>query len=179
MKSCRHPSIVLRRLVAPHWGAWIEITTWRVPYSSDSMSHPTGVRGLKSVRAPACFARRLSHPTGVRGLKSPVEHQRQPLVRVAPHWGAWIEIPTTGASPWRRPQSHPTGVRGLKSNVIREEERRRWVAPHWGAWIEITHTSISAGICNVAPHWGAWIEISQSLTRCAGMSCRTPLGCVD
>ena len=45
----------------------------------------------------------------------------------------------------------------MKSNVIREEERRRWVAPHWGAWI----------------------EISQSLTRCAGMSCRTPLGCVD
>ena len=36
------------------------------------------------------------------------------LARVAPHWGAWIEIPPPPR--WRGGVngSHPTGVRGLK-----------------------------------------------------------------
>ena len=38
--------------------------------------------------------------------------------RVAPHWGAWIEIPLVMA--------------------LRPSDR---VAPHWGAWIEIDGTS--------------------------------------
>ena len=39
-----------------------------------------------------------------------------PILAVAPHWGAWIEIQGCGKeeSPWI-------------------------VAPHWGAWIEIKH----------------------------------------
>ena len=36
-----------RRIVAPHWGAWIEIVIQNgAPYSGGA-SHPTGVRGLK------------------------------------------------------------------------------------------------------------------------------------
>ena len=38
-----------------------------------------------------------------------------PILAVAPHWGAWIEI--------------PLGV----ANTIAKK-----VAPHWGAWIEMT-----------------------------------------
>ena len=33
-------------IVAPHWGAWIEILTV-APFSTICESHPTGVRGLK------------------------------------------------------------------------------------------------------------------------------------
>ena len=32
--------------VAPHWGAWIEIL-YEEPENDETMSHPTGVRGLK------------------------------------------------------------------------------------------------------------------------------------
>ena len=58
-------------------------------------------------------------------------------LRVAPHWGAWIEIvgstddPTTSLS-------HPTGVRGLKYEMRRIGLGTVEVAPHWGAWIEIS-----------------------------------------
>ena len=58
-----------KHLVAPHWGAWIEISIGpRIVIAIKS--HPTGVRGLKCVDAAAV----------------PAEHP------VAPHWGAWIEI---------------------------------------------------------------------------------------
>ena len=55
--------------VAPHWGAWIEMRTRRA-------ANPTIV----------------SHPTGVRGLKSKVFSLTNIFRIVAPHWGAWIEI---------------------------------------------------------------------------------------
>ena len=35
--------------VAPHWGAWIEINNAIVIITSLGESHPTGVRGLKSL----------------------------------------------------------------------------------------------------------------------------------
>ena len=78
----------------------------------------------------------MSHPTGVRGLKSPfsgwivvcgpvaphwgawIEILRasctRSYVRVAPHWGAWIEISIGPRIVIAINQSHPTGVRGLK-----------------------------------------------------------------
>ena len=59
-----------RGLVAPHWGAWIEIA-------------PT---------VPSTNSRCLSHPTGVRGLKYGIRPVRDLAHGVAPHWGAWIEI---------------------------------------------------------------------------------------
>ena len=92
------------------------------------------------------------------------------MALVAPHWGAWIEIPcmTALTTPviCRTPlgsvavmSSHPTGVRGLKCNEASPEYQRRMVAPHWGAWIEITVFAPNAFRLLVAPHWGAWIEI--------------------
>ena len=59
------------------------------------------------------------------------------MVLVAPHAGAWIEIPL---------------VR-INIYVIR-------VAPHAGAWIEISSGGRRRGRRRaVAPHAGAWIEI--------------------
>ena len=76
--------------VAPHWGVWIEIRTTRLAMHG-STSHPTGVRGLKLQRHPRVARVVLSHPTGVRGLKSDPRTRRN-----------------------AGQQSHPTGVRGLK-----------------------------------------------------------------
>ena len=55
-------------IVAPHWGAWIEIQTGQKCVNV-YLSHPTGVRGLKwvDIRRGALYGK--SHPTGVRGLK--------------------------------------------------------------------------------------------------------------
>ena len=58
--------------------------------------------------------RNESHPTGVRGLKFVIAASVQAYRRVAPHWGAWIEI---------------RQVFPCVDDVI--------VAPHWGAWIEM------------------------------------------
>ena len=60
-------------------------------------SHPTGVRGLKYPLVIIRTANTESHPTGVRGLKClPARHVTS-VDEVAPHWGAWIEIPTAMA----------------------------------------------------------------------------------
>ena len=85
----------------------------RAAILGDSESHPTGVRGLKYVRLQHEGTHGVSHPTGVRGLKysPPVQNRLTSLshptgvrglkldffvrferVKVAPHWGAWIEI---------------------------------------------------------------------------------------
>ena len=97
-----------------------------------------------------------SHPTGVRGLKSALRYAQDTDTRVAPHWGAWIEITTI---------TNPTGT--------------SQVAPHWGAWIEILCGERQRECSRVAPHWGAWIEISYISVICSTIGCRTPLGCVD
>ncbi len=57
--------------------------------------------------------------------------------QVAPHVGAWIEIP-----------------------LMCEFCTRVIVAPHVGAWIEITsRLCLLPSLDIVAPHVGAWIEI--------------------
>ena len=81
---------------------------------------------------------------------------RELAARVAPHWGAWIEIS------W---SSNNTSI--------------STVAPHWGAWIEIMLTDVSPLLPTVAPHWGAWIEISSNRSTVYALVRRTPLGCVD
>ena len=120
--------------VAPHWGAWIEITSilnrnWTItshptgvrglkwptyaPISHAVKSHPTGVRGLKCIIGDATSAVAASHPTGVRGLKC-LQSAGVPVPEpVAPHWGAWIEISYIRFLHLPE-RSHPTGVRGLK-----------------------------------------------------------------
>ena len=55
-------------------------------------SHPTWVRGLKSLTQRECTDTVRSHPTWVRGLKFLHGLQERVLLRVAPHVGAWIEI---------------------------------------------------------------------------------------
>ena len=54
-------------IVAPHTGAWIE-TDIKYDLETDTMSHPTRVRGLKLARLKLIFK-----------------------IKVAPHTGAWIE----------------------------------------------------------------------------------------
>ena len=72
----------------------------------------------------------------VRGLKS--HHATDPCSGrlVAPHVGAWIEIPS-----------------------LQERKRSKNVAPHVGAWIEIMARTTTTRTASVAPHVGAWIEI--------------------
>ena len=79
-----------------------------------------------------------------------------PILAVAPHWGAWIEIQRRCAS--------------LKAVIV---------APHWGAWIEIGRASCLKPQNIVAPHWGAWIEIIDGPEWAVTIPGRTPLGCVD
>ena len=79
-------------VVAPHWGAWIEIDRLGDWSNVVVASHPTGVRGLKYLGPDELDQRRQSHPTGVRGLKYALRQVGQSARRVAPHWGAWIEI---------------------------------------------------------------------------------------
>mgnify|MGYP000892619531 CR=1 FL=1 len=55
--------------VAPYMGAWIEITSSPLNSFAVSPSHPTWVRGLKSIRLYPDYANKESHPTWVRGLK--------------------------------------------------------------------------------------------------------------
>ena len=105
-------------------------------------SHPTWVRGLKSVSYHPPRYHPKSHPTWVRGLKLLGGAGLQPRRGVAPHVGAWIEITTSTAPIWSG-LSHPTWVRGLKSLPVidtvacNRHGRTSPVAPHVGAWIEI------------------------------------------
>ena len=45
-----------------------------------------------------------------------------PILAVAPHWGAWIEIQDRLPTRAEHEQSHPTGVRGLKYAVEIQRE---------------------------------------------------------
>ena len=47
MKSRAQLTAAITGAVAPHWGAWIEITSKWAAYALWVRSHPTGVRGLK------------------------------------------------------------------------------------------------------------------------------------
>ena len=47
LKSVAHAWRTLTVVVAPHWGAWIEIYAGMMIITRITQSHPTGVRGLK------------------------------------------------------------------------------------------------------------------------------------
>ena len=79
-----------------------------------TVSHPTGVRGLKYHHRTMPILRQPSHPTGVRGLKSTVKAARGSGTVVAPHWGAWIEIPTLESS------SCPCSVAPITPEILRK-----------------------------------------------------------
>ena len=135
---------------------------------------------MKSLHCLTLCIRKVSHPTWVRGLKCGGGKAAVCRRGVAPHVGAWIEIPNI-CCPYWHPRSHPTWVRGLKSSsratsiaMFRSHPtwvrglkcRRRCclppltdVAPHVGAWIEMLSETPSRKAAGVAPHVGAWIEI--------------------
>jgi len=74
----------------------------------------------------------------VRGLKLRLLLCPTPIVQVAPHAGAWIEmakIPINQISNL----SHPMRVRGLKLELKRRAKLGNRVAPHAGAWIEMAY----------------------------------------
>ena len=77
-------------------------------------------------------------------------------MRVAPHVGAWIEIPIT--------------IRYTNIHTV---------APHVGAWIEICILFAFIENITVAPHVGAWIEICRYQPVTLTKFRRTPRGCVD
>ena len=101
------------RRVAPHAGAWIEISDERNA-ARVFPSRPTRARGLKWHSHSSYFLPLLSRPTRARGLKYLYLIFDTGSYIVAPHAGAWIEI---------------LGVRIPQTG--------RGVAPHAGAWIEI------------------------------------------
>ena len=126
--------------VAPHWGAWIEIGFHSCRANHDTIAPHWGAWIEIPSRGARCRPG-WSHPTGVRGLKSIRHLLSGAITAVAPHWGAWIEISTTSHSSSSRRTSHPTGVRGLKWYRPVNHRGRPSVAPHWGAWIEMRSRS--------------------------------------
>ena len=78
-------------LVAPHWGAWIEITGTRRTIGVTA-SHPTGVRGLKYARCDRIVEGAAVAPHWGAWIEIKTGRIVVVLVSVAPHWGAWIDM---------------------------------------------------------------------------------------
>ena len=98
--------------VAPHAGAWIEISDWSAASCLRS-SRPTRARGLKFRKSPKWREDKVAPHAGawIEICRFPRSHDRR---AVAPHAGAWIEMRRN----WKSYQSES-------------------VAPHAGAWIEM------------------------------------------
>ena len=95
------------------------------------MSHPTGVRGLKSTGIPTPVGGPRRTPHGVRGLKS----------------DQWQQVAESVCR-----TSH--GVRGLKFQRHQRHDQRRQSHPSRGAWIEIPTGVVTETIRKVAPLTG-------------------------
>ena len=91
MKYFRRRVHRLRLRVAPHWGAWIEMN-WRLWCRRRTAVAPHWGAWIEIVGSTDDPTTSLSHPTGVRGLKLMDELLKHLQNQVAPHWGAWIEI---------------------------------------------------------------------------------------
>ena len=105
--------------VAPFTGAWIEISSTLKLSAHHAKSHPSRVRGLKSL------------------VRLGEEVSRD---KVAPFTGAWIEIPSVTKAFVSNQPSHPSRVRGLKFIGNGSGVEVVVVAPFTGAWIEIVLT---------------------------------------
>ncbi len=106
--------------VAPFTGAWIEILMSMPRASASGRSHPSRVRGLKSLYRGDSNGSAKSHPSRVRGLKSVDCIAKYWQDTVAPFTGAWIEITALWLRRRYRSASHPSRVRGLKSDGYRD-----------------------------------------------------------
>ena len=100
--------------VAPHVGAWIEISDDRVKCALGRVAPHVGAWIEIALSSTKSTSHSQSHPTWVRGLKFHQAAEHAITVVVAPHVGAWIEMSGATGSRCQRP-----------------------VAPHVGAWIEI------------------------------------------
>ena len=67
--ACKWPPALYGGPVAPFTGAWIEIRNLENPKVTKTESHPSRVRGLKSIDAVQEILDYESHPSRVRGLK--------------------------------------------------------------------------------------------------------------
>ena len=118
---------------------------------------------------------------------------------VAPHVGAWIEIPYDTAHSCGKVGRTPRGCVdwNIKKNESRYISRGRtprgcvdWnsyhspvmpiaqVAPHVGAWIEITSRTLRESKAKSHPTWVRGLKFVETVKRPALLS-RTPRGCVD
>lgn len=95
----------------------------------------------------------LSRPMWARGLKSSVHRQIRRHIVVAPHVGAWIEMPCTPNRKGTTPGRAPYGARGLKLLVLWDAQRPSCVAPRVGAWIEMQSSpAVCAAVTSRAPY---------------------------
>ena len=65
-ETCLRQSVA--ELVAPHWGAWIEINP-ASPQTASATVAPHWGAWIEMAYRTACTSSASSHPTGVRGLK--------------------------------------------------------------------------------------------------------------
>ena len=156
---------------------------------------------MKSFLIPVDLRILRSHPTRVRGLKSVCPSTVTGPWSVAPHPGAWIEIDDTHWTVYLLDKSHPTRVRGLKSCCHPACISACWSHPtrvrglkFACLWMSanpgLSHPTRVRGLksyrialitwtVRVAPHAGAWIEMNCVAGKCLTPACRTPCGCVD
>ena len=79
-------------IVAPHAGAWIEISSQLVPAMCFAVSHPTRVRGLKWDYIGYLYDDRHVAPHAGAWIEIACRPILPICRMVAPHAGAWIEI---------------------------------------------------------------------------------------
>ena len=93
MKFRRSAGKWLPRKVAPFTGAWIEISAWPAAASVTAWVAPFTGAWIEMTIGVAEQAYKVgSHPSRVRGLKSLWRSTGKSAATVAPFTGAWIEI---------------------------------------------------------------------------------------
>ena len=100
--------------VAPYAGAWIEIASPPPLVLVLIQSHPTRVRGLKSIPPAILPTVPIVAPYAGAWIEIDLVVPASSVgAEVAPYAGAWIEMPS-GSRMKMSIWSHPTRVRGLK-----------------------------------------------------------------
>ena len=82
---------MLKLMVAPYVGAWIE-TVKKSVFSNEAPVAPYVGAWIETDRRYVLVLSGKSHPTWVRGLK-PTLYLLSKYIHVAPYVGAWIETP--------------------------------------------------------------------------------------
>ena len=80
----------------------------------------------------------MSHPSRVRGLKSMYEHHGRKFQQVAPFTGAWIEIVVQRNAERVTAEVAPFTGAWIEILIYLLQLPMAIVAPFTGAWIEIT-----------------------------------------